>query len=456
MAKRVFVAVLVFSATAAFAGDRHIVRFNGSVPKSFENAVRAAGGALEWQHVEAGLVAITGLSDDAADKVAITHGAESVADLDVVVRPGPSTEQLDDVVRPGPSTGTLPDDESGERSLSTQSALIDPTSAMFYSIQWNLHVIGANTAWAAGRQGSPDVTVAVIDSGIDYTHVDLAGRVDLSRSTSFVPADDAIVAAMFPGYHPVTDLYFHGTHVASTITSNAVLAAGVTSNVTLIGVKVIDRNGNGSLATALAGILYAADQGADVANLSLAGALTRNDKKLVAAVRQATNYAHRKGMLVVAAAGNDSADLDADKAAVNLFCDGNHVVCVSATGPTDGGVFGPWTDIDAFAWYSNFGRKTVDVAAPGGNTWSVIIGACAKTALVGGCPTDWLIAIQGTSMATPHASGLAALLVSELGHGRPSQVKAKLLQGADDLGEQGVDSYYGNGRINVPRSLGLK
>jgi subtilisin family serine protease len=326
---------------------------------------------------------------------------------------------------------------------------------MFYALQWNLHVIGANAAWAAGRQGSSGVTVAVIDSGIDYTHVDLAGRVDLSRSKSFVPDDDAVVAALFPGYHPVTDLYFHGTHVASTITSNAVLAAGVTSNVTLMGVKVIDRNGNGSLASALAGILWAADQGADVANLSLAGSLTRADKKLVAAVRQATNYAHRKGMLVVAAAGNDSADLDEDKNAVNLFCDGNHVVCVSATGPTDGGVFGPWTDIDAFAWYSNFGRKTIDVAAPGGNTWSVIIGACAKTALVGGCPTDWLIAIQGTSMAAPHVSGLAALLVEDVGHGNPSAVKTRLMQSADDLGARGTDPQYGKGRINVPSALKL-
>src|SRR5688572_814898 len=167
MAKRVFVAVLLFSATTAFADGRHIVRFNGTVPKSFTNAVNAAGGALEWQHVEAGLVSVIGLSDDAANNVALSHGAESVSDVDVVVRPGPSTEELTDVVRPGPSTGAIDGGEGEDERSLTLSSLTDPTAAMFYSIQWNLHVIRANDAWAAGHQGSPDVTVAVIDSGID-------------------------------------------------------------------------------------------------------------------------------------------------------------------------------------------------------------------------------------------------------------------------------------------------
>ncbi|HUP59317.1 MAG TPA: S8 family serine peptidase [Thermoanaerobaculia bacterium] len=440
MAKRFFVACFLFSATA-FAAERHIVRFNGAVPKSFANAVTAAGGTLEWSHSAAGLASVSGLTDDAANGLAGTNGADAVADVDVTVRPGPSTDQLDG---------------DGNTDTTTESAS-DPTLAMFYSLQWNLHVIGANAAWAAGRHGSPDVTVAVIDSGIDYTHVDLAGRVDLSRSVSFIPSDDAIVASMFPGHHPVTDLYFHGTHVASTITSNAVLAAGVTSNVTLIGVKVIDRNGNGSLANVLAGVLWAADHGADVANMSLGGAIQRpHNGRLIAAVQQAMNYAYRKGTLLVVAAGNESADLDHDGATLKLFCDGSNVVCVSATGPTAGGIFGPWTDIDAFAWFSNYGRSAIDVAAPGGNRLTVIIGACAKTALVGGCPTDWLIAIQGTSMAAPHASGLAALIVEDVGHGNPAKVKARLLQGADDLGAPGTDPQYGKGRINVPRSLGLQ
>jgi subtilisin family serine protease len=334
-----------------------------------------------------------------------------------------------------------------------------PETAVYYPWQWHLRAIGAQKAWAAGRLGSPDVTVAVLDTGISYQHADLVGRVDLSRSVSFVPSDDALIAAYFPGMHPVTDLYYHGTHVAATISSNAVIAAGVTSNIQLIGVKVLGATGEGTFGGVLEGLIWAADHGADIANLSLGDAfLRRGNGRYVAIVQQVFNYAHRKGVLVVVAAGNESLDLDHDKNLFKSYCSAANVVCVSATGPTySPSEAGPWTDVDAFAPYSNYGRSSITVAAPGGY-WGAIWAACAPTSLIipecaGG---SYAVGLGGTSMAAPHVSGLAALLVEDIGHGHPSRIKTRLQQSADDLGTPGTDPQYGKGRINVAKALGLE
>ena len=129
-----------------------------------------------------------------------------------------------------------------------------------------------------------------------------------------------------------------------------------------------------------------------------------------------------------------------------MYCDAPNVVCVSATGPND-----------EVVWYSNYGRSAIDVAAPGGTIWDRVWAACSRTSLlVPYCQNnDEVLGLMGTSMAAPHVSGLAALLVEDVGHGKPSQVKARLIRGADDLGLQGTDPYFGKGRINVPRTLGL-
>src|SRR5690606_15946941 len=92
----------------------------------------------------------------------------------------------------------------------------EPAAADFYPRQWHLKTIQAEDAWDAGHLGSPDVTVAILDTGIDYRHADLAGLVDLDRSVSFATADDPYVRFYFPGAHLVADIGYHGTHVAAT------------------------------------------------------------------------------------------------------------------------------------------------------------------------------------------------------------------------------------------------
>lgn len=425
---RTLAALLALCPLAAFAGEGYIFHFGGNVPASFTQAAQAAGGSVTSQHAEAGIAVVSGLSASQAQTLAASTGAiDAVADVGVTLR-----------------LGTLGDSVENEN---VETDAVSPADAIMYPYQWHLRSIGAEAAWNAGRLGSPKVTVAVIDTGVDYQHADLAGRVDLSRSVSFVPSDDVDVAALFPGVHPVTDLYYHGTHVAATISSNAHVAAGVTANVTIMGVKVLSKWGEGTFSGVLDGLIWAADHGADVANMSIGDIMFKSGNGRHAALMQrAFNYAHRKGTLVVVAAGNEAIDLDHDRNLYKMYCDAPNVVCVSATGSDD-----------AFAGYSNYGRSSITVAAPGGTISDRVWAACSRTSLlVPFCQdNDEVLGLLGTSMAAPHVSGLAALLVEDIGHGKPSQVKAKLQQSAEDLGERGTDPYYGKGRISVPRALGL-
>jgi subtilisin family serine protease len=290
--------------------------------------------------------------------------------------------------------------------------------------------------------------------------------VDLSRSTSFVPSDDAIVTALFPTRNKVDDLGGHGTLVASQVSSNAIAFAGVGSRTRLMGIKVLGFTGSGSLGGILAGLIWAADHGADVANMSIGITGTSIDKpgngQFVALVNRVFNYANRAGMVVVVASGNEAVDLDGDGRGFAVFCEAPHVICVSATGPTSGTPFaGPWANVDAPADYSNIGKQDVAVAAPGGTNFGFVSALCARHLIqvVGGAPTlpcvsgTFVFGGTGTSASAPHVTGLVAQLIAKYGKGTPSQIKQLLLNGVDDLGAPGKDPFYGYGRINVAKAL---
>src|SRR5690606_23605028 len=133
------------------------------------------------------------------------------------------------------------------------------------------------------------------------------------------------------------------------------------------------------------GVLHAADVGADVINLSLGfpGGLPRQQGgSYISLINRIFNYAYRSGALVVVSAGNEGDDMDHDGPILRAFCQAPNVVCVSATGPASSAdIFvGPWNDIDAFAPYSNYGRSSVSVAAPGGNNGGYVWSFCARHA----------------------------------------------------------------------------
>ncbi len=465
---------------------RHIVLVDGDVDAaSFAARVAAFGGNVASYHEGARFGIVSGLSAAAAADLASSGIGSVQADVQVSLDFPNAAIQADasDVLN---------------AEVTSQAA---PATAILHSWQWGMQLIRAPTAWAANKLGSSAVTVAILDTGLDYNNRDLNTLVDLSRSVSFmskfrgveddpltpedeytpiVPSDDAIIGAFFPTRHKITDLHGHGTNVASQVSSMAFAFAGVTSKTTLIGVKVLGANGYGDLGDILSGVLWAADHGADVANMSLGGAFAKSGNGwFVGAINRVFNYARQKGMLIVVSAGNSRADFQHNRNTYATYCDAPHVICVSAVGPTT-----PTGNPDQAAVYTNFGRGSVDIAAPGGNAgnvqsrwpWSGAVltdqdrasyvwGFCARQRLAivlnkdeingdlffAGCQSGGVVTgYVGTSQAAPHVSGLAALLIAEHGKGKPGAIK-KLIQVSADP----INPALGRGRINVKTALGL-
>lgn len=435
------------------ASGQHIVVLRGNGARELESRVSSLGGTVTFLHDGVGMAIVEGLSASGAAQLARWNGvAEVHADVPMsLVRP----TQVD----------------AQEAALDGAKSQANPAAAILASWQWNMHAIQAPTAWAAGKLGSPGVTVAIVDTGLDYRSWDLDGLVDLSRSRSFVPEDDAIIAALLPDWHPISDLNGHGTNVGSQVSSTAFAFAGVTSMTTLTGVKVLDRNGSGFLSRTLAGVLHAVDTEADVVNLSLGGAFEKRGLgQLVSLVNRVFNYAHQRGALIVVAAGNAGANLDRDGVIFDTYCDAPHVICVSAVGPTTA-----TGSPDVPAFYTNFGRSAISVAAPGGNSafvfsawpWGVdfaswVWSLCSQTTidLSGDGPLfpffggGWICGAIGTSQAAPHVSGLAALLIAEGGKNRPAQIRSAIERSAERVGSRGNDPFTGRGRINVATAIG--
>jgi len=440
---------------------------NGNkLPAKLEAAVVAAGGTVTRSLPQVGIAMVESSTDLFQSKAAKIAGLDSVLP-DVQWKP-----QI-------PAITEAASIDSAEAGPDAHTTVFGDGLA---ALQWGLHAIDAAGAWQAGQTGA-GVRVAVLDSGIAPNHVDLAANVNTSLCASFVPGEP---------YNFTGTGFNHGTHVAGIIASaaNGVGTLGVAPHAEIVAVKVLSAvSGSGSFGGIISGIIYAADIDADVINMSLGAEFPRrgfiddngtpadpsDDVKVGAneitalanALSRATTYAYQSGTTVIVAAGNSAIDRDHDGSYLVVPADSTHVISISATGPVGWALNTAGTPLDNLASYSNYGQSRISFAAPGGdfiypgNGNSVVAGILRPTWVF-----DMVFApsnrvgtsnryswAAGTSMAAPHASGVAALIIGRNGGAmKPSAVEAALRASADDLGKPGNDDAYGAGRVNAGRA----
>jgi subtilisin family serine protease len=379
--------------------------------------------------------------------------------------------------------------------------------------QWDMRMVNASPAGSYAVNRGAGATIGIIDTGVDFTHPDIAPNLDLGLSCSFItPGNPTALPEEIDPTGPACqtksatqDFFGHGTHVAgiAAASSNGIGVAGVAPEATLVSLKVCTAGGFCFTQEVVDALIYAGDKGLDVANMSLfADPFLFNcrnqadQRAIVKAISRATQYATQHGVVVVAAAGNEATDLahpetdeispdfppgaavtrDVGNQCVVLPAELPGVATVSAIGPQG-----------ILSFYSNFGNAAVDVTAPGGssgqapnpfgrvlNAWGAqapplnttlrrLVQDCAP---VGGQTVCALYGwIQGTSMAAPHAAGVAALIRAAHPSMPPLAVIARLQNTATPMaceeqqdplatprrctGGQGHTNFYGSGLVDA-------
>ncbi len=439
-------AVTATPAAAQDAAEAHFVVLgptHGSLNKT-EASIRAAGGEVLQSWPQIGVVIATSTSADFAATVRRKPGvagagaSRNLAELGAAATGGAAAqrgaaeqiEQIDAVATPA----------TAAKGGGAGAVAPEPLEAN----QWNLKQIKADQANAISG-GSRNVLVGVLDSGIDASHPDLAANVDASKSVGCM--NEGVPDTSPAAWAPTTST--HGTHVAGTIAAprNGIGVAGVAPNVRLASVKVVDDDGFIYPEYAICGFVWAAEHRMDVTNNSyfidpwfLWCKTDTDHRAVIEAVRRAVDYSARKDVVNVAALGNSNWDLShritdtgspnngtpiertVGNECLDLPAELPGVVGVSAVGPEQ-----------RKSYYSNYGIIETDVTAPGGDRLQVANtpdgnGRVLSTIAGGGYGYS-----QGTSMASPHATGVVALIRSTHQSWSPSRVRAALGVRADRL-----------------------
>ncbi len=419
----------------------------GAPAPALEAAIAKGGGRILHVHAGFGIALVSGLSAKAAGELRTMGAVRAVVpDLTITLRPT--------------KVGLRRLSAFPHRGFGVKG---DPRGATAVAVQWNMHVTKADSAWQVTNQGK-GMHVYVLDTGVDTANEELTGKIDTKNSISFAYAPtDTLMLNPLPFGH---DVVGHGTFVSSIITTNSVKIAGTAPQAMITMVRELDDSGSGDLFGLLNGMLYAADQNADVANISSGGYLSRTDATNLAIadlIEGVVQYGAARGVQYVAAAGNEGVNFNTATSNTN----GNYadsleypggiagILSIGATGPLTHGSF------DDIASYSNFGSLGVGVFAPGGNEFDttsaaldseLVIGACSSATPAPLCPgqEDQLLIGAGTSFSAPLVTGeIAVIKANAAAPLSPATLKKCVLNNADNVTGKRPDPAYNFGRVNV-------
>jgi subtilisin family serine protease len=478
----------------------YVVAFQNSngLPSNVDDMVNAAGGTIVTKVPEIGGIAVASANPNF---IAQMSANTTVKSTDVAT----ATALID----PQDASTSSSTNNGGTASPTGSDAQPMPDSLGYE--QWDKKKMNASTNGSyALQQGRKDVHVFVIDTGVDQNHIDIAANLDTADSVSFVTSEPTI-----------QDFNGHGTWTASAVGApiNGVGISGVAPNVSIVEGKVLNGAGSGLFIWTDQALVYAGLKHFDVVSASLGGYIPKNGDKSnkngggdhtdYILLQRATEFARSNGVLPVAALGNDGYDLS-DGHFFQQFTEAPGAMAgwvgVAATGYPDDKAF-----------YSNYGMGATDVSAPGGNTRNYtgvsgsavcphgslcrLIGAWSSTGTSapsnpieictgpGATPPCYEYGyVQGTSMATPNAAGVAALIISQYGdfssnnknkiHMSPTTVEQYLQQSANNQpcptpntvtqgpgfafatatcqGDTGFNSFFGKGIVDALKAVTLK
>ena len=466
---------LAFMGSAAAAGPNTtylVIAPNGNSTAKASAKVTAAGGTVVANYSQIGVLVARSTNPDFAT-AASGSGVEAVA----------STTGL--------GTPLAEDETLGTVDSNAVEATGNPTGEPLFGLQWDMTQIHTPEANAI-TTGTPNIVVGVLDSGISSTHPDLVTQIAKDKSASCL---GGVVNTAEAAWNPTTST--HGTHVAGTIAAaiNGIGVAGVAPGVKVASVKVVDDAGFIYPEAAVCGFIWAADHGMQITNNSYFidpwEFNCRNDPRqrpIWQAVQRAIRYAQNKGTLTVASAGNENFDLqhkfidpnspddgsspaetrEINGACLDLPAEAPGVVTVSALGT-----------VQLKSYYSSYGQGVVEVAAPGGDTRqpnpavSTIANAVLSSVINTVTHVNGWGYLQGTSMASPHVAGVAALALSAHPYLQPGSLVSFLERTADALPcpegvynpRPGLDQYlaqctggaknsfYGAGEVNAFKAV---
>ncbi|WP_405604991.1 S8 family serine peptidase [Streptomyces sp. NBC_01410] len=439
-------------ATAATEGPKlsYVVntKANLGTIKAVEKAIAAAGGTIVITHEKIGVIVVHSTNPDFAKQMRTVNGVQSAGATRTAALAPASTTEIG-----APEYVDSAKAQAG--TASTDGA--EPLEAD----QWDLRAIGADKA-AKINPGSGKVTVAVIDTGVDDTHPDLAANFSKSQSANCV---GGVADTSEGAWRPYTNDDYHGTHVAGEIAAarNGIGVAGVAPGVKVASIKVSDPTTSLFFPeSVVCAFVFAADHGVEITNNSyyidpwLYNCMDDPDQKaIVDAVNRASLYAQSKGTLHVASAGNSNDDLDSDAIVDDSSPDDTTPVprtidphkCFDIPTQLPGVVTVSATGVQNLkSYYSSYGHGVVDVAAPGGDKYQIPDTPSKNGRILATMPNNGYAFLQGTSMASPHVAGVAALLKSTHPWAGPLALQALLKAQADNPGcPTGLYDPDGNG-----------